>query len=105
LILKVNLINDDKFEKSGFDLIYNLRIHPLNLILDDELIVEHPDGNLSIKIPESITTNKPLRIVGKGYKTDQGSGNFYIKVIVEKQENLDSKLKEELKQVLKLVIN
>lgn len=105
LILKVNLINDDKFEKSGFDLIYNLRIHPLNLILDDELIVEHPDGNLSIKIPESITTSKPLRIVGKGYKTNQGNGNFYIKVIVEKQGNLDSKLKEELKHVLKLVTN
>ena len=101
LILKVNLINNDKYEKIGFDLVYNKKMDPLSLAIEDNLIIDHPDGNLSIKIPENVSTLKPLRIHGKGYKTPQGNGNFYIKIIIEKNENISSDIKEEIKKILK----
>lgn len=105
LILKVNLIGEEKYEKLGMDLIYNKRINPLNLLLDDNMIIEHPEGDLSIKVPEKVNTEKPLRIMGKGFKTPNGDGNFYIKIIVEKEQNLDNETKEKIKNILEKVIN
>jgi molecular chaperone DnaJ len=105
LILKVNLVSDDKFQKMGMDLIYNKKIDPLTLLIEDQLIIEHPDGDLSIKIPETLNTEKPLRIFNKGYKTPAGNGNFYIKIIVEKDSNLDPEIKEKIKESLKKIVD
>jgi molecular chaperone DnaJ len=105
LILKVNLIDEDKYEKVGIDLIYTKKINPLNLLLDDSMVIEHPEGDLSVKVPEKVNTEKPLRIMGKGFKTQNGDGNFYIKIVVEKEQNLDKETKEKIKNILEKVIN
>ena len=105
LILKVNLLNNEKFEKIGIDLIYNLKVSPICLAIEDDLIIEHPDGNVSIKIPENISTSKPLRVMSKGYKTPQGIGNFYIKLTVEKTENINNQIKDQIKNLLKQTQN
>jgi molecular chaperone DnaJ len=105
LILKVNLIDEDKYEKVGIDLIYTKKINPLNLLLDDSMVIEHPEGDLSVKVPEKVNTEKPLRIIGKGFKTQNGDGNFYIKIVVEKEQNLDNETKEKIKNILETVVN
>jgi len=103
LILKVNLVSDEKYQKLGLDLIYNKKIDPLSLLIEDEMKVEHPEGELLIKMPETINSDKPLRILKKGYKTPAGNGNFYIKIIVQKEGNIDPDIKEKLKESLKKV--
>jgi len=100
LIVKVNLINDDKFEKSGKDLVYKITLTPVEYLLNDKMIIEHPDGDLSVNMPETLTTEKPLRIPNKGYKYQDGNGHFYIKLVMEKTKNLDSQQKEKLKSIL-----
>jgi molecular chaperone DnaJ len=101
LILKVELIPDNKFEKIGMDLVYNKKISAIDLILNDSIEVEHPDGDLRIKIPENFDTEKPLRIPNKGYKSNS-NGNFYIKISVTHKkdllENEVSKIIEKLKK-------
>jgi DnaJ-class molecular chaperone len=51
-------------------------------------------------MPETLTTEKPLRIPNKGYKYQDGNGHFYIKLVMEKTKNLDSQQKEKLKSIL-----
>jgi len=101
LILKVNLLNDNKFQKMGLDLVYTKLIDPITLVLDKSFVVEHPDGELLINIPKILNSEKPLRILNRGFKTKEINGNFYIKVVVEKTEDLEDSLKEKIKILLK----
>jgi molecular chaperone DnaJ len=100
IILKVNLINVENFEKIGNDLIFYKKISPIELIIDDTMIINHPEGDLSIKIPKELSSEKPLRIFNKGYKTNNGIGNFYIKLLVEKKNDLDFETKNKIKNIL-----
>lgn len=100
LILKVNIISNG-YQKMGMDLILNKEISPLNLLIDDEMTIKHPEGEIIIKLPKEVNTDKPLRIIGKGYKTIQGNGNFYIKFSVVKNDDLDDITIEKIKDILK----
>jgi molecular chaperone DnaJ len=103
LILKVNLINVDDFEKIGIDLVYHKKITPMDLVLEETMFIKHPEGELSIKIPKELNSDKPLRIMNKGYKTPRGVGNFFIKLSVEKKSDLDVETKNKIKKLLEQV--
>lgn len=101
LVLKVNCTPKDGFEKIGFDLVFTKKLTPLEMLVEDKVEVKHPDGDLVLTMPENIDTVKPLRIMNKGYKTNNGIGNFYVKIVVEKNKNLDAVLKSKIKEILK----
>ncbi len=82
LILQVEIVPKDGFEKISEDLVYTKTITPLDMILNEKIILPHPDGDLSITIPENNETEKPLRIKGKGYRTEYKVGDYYIKLNV-----------------------
>ena len=103
LILKVNLINVDNLEKIGIDLVYHKKITPIELVLDDLMLIKHPDGDLNIKIPKELNSDKPLRVMNKGYKTPNGVGNFFIKLSVDKKSDLDEETKNKIKKLLEQV--
>jgi molecular chaperone DnaJ len=100
LILKVNLINVNNLEKIGIDLVYHKKITPIELVLDDSMLIKHPDGDINIKIPKELNSDKPLRVMNKGYKTPNGVGNFFIKLSVEKTSDLDGETKGRIKKLL-----
>lgn len=79
LVIKVNIIPENNFEKSMEDLIYNAYFD-LNTIKLGSVKVPHPLGDISIKLPEEFDTSKPLRVKGKGY---HGRGDLYIKLFVK----------------------
>jgi len=91
VILNIRIIESDGFEKIGNDLIYTKNLNLLELLNMDEMIIPHPDGDINIKIPESFQTNKPLRIKGKGYISNN-NGDFYIKInMIYKKLNIEDK--------------
>ena len=100
LILKVELESDENYEKLGFDLINKIKLSPIDMLLEDKLIIKHPDGDIAITLPNNVDTDKPLRIPNKGYKTANGNGHFYIKLSVNKTENLSEDIKERIKGIL-----
>jgi len=104
LILKVELEPDENYEKVGFDLINKIKLSPIDMLLEDKLIIKHPDGDISIKIPKVVDTDKPLRILNKGYKTPNGNGHFYVKLSVIKTDDLDDEIKEKIKNTLKQTV-
>jgi molecular chaperone DnaJ len=79
LVIKVKTIPEDNFEKSLDDLIYNAYFD-LTTIKSDKVIIPHPLGEISIKLPSEFDTSKPLRVKGKGYHE---RGDLYIKLFVK----------------------
>jgi molecular chaperone DnaJ len=77
LILQVEMISSDNFEKINNDLVYNLYLSYDDL-KKERFNVPHPDGELVIPSPKFFDTSKPLRLRGKGY----GSGDMIVKLHV-----------------------
>jgi molecular chaperone DnaJ len=78
LVVQVELIDRDGFEKMNNDLIYNLYLN-LEEVKNDKLKVPHPDGDLMLAQPKIFDTSKPLRLKGKGYN----GGDMYVKLNVK----------------------
>ncbi len=79
IIFKVKITEQDGFEKSAGDLVYTkfLGLDDFEL---DELKIPHPHGEISIKMPNTVDTSKPLKVKGKGYPNERG--DFYVKLHV-----------------------
>ena len=84
LIINIIVNKKDGFEKIGNDLVYTKKLSSVEYITNKNIRVDYPTGEISIDLPENIDTNKPLRVKGKGYSTQMGTGDFYIKLMVTK---------------------
>jgi len=67
LIVRVSMAYGEGIGKDGDNIIYNL-ILTIDDLKKGEFEVEHPDGKLTIKLPNNITTQTPLRVKGKGFR-------------------------------------
>lgn len=101
LILQIEVLPIDGFEKINNDLIYTHKVDALDFIMGNEIDLPHPDGPLRIKLLPNMESIKPLRLRGKGYKLNNGVGDFYLKLnVINKPLSDDIKniLNEKLKQ-------
>ena len=78
LVIQIEVVNSDGFEKLNNDLIYNIVLN-LEEVQNDKYVIPHPDGNLNVSAPKTFDTSKPLRVRGKGYN----GGAMYIKLNVK----------------------
>jgi molecular chaperone DnaJ len=78
LVIQVEMIAENNFEKINEDLVYNLFLN-LEEIQSDKFKIPHPDGELMISTPKVFDTSKPLRVKGKGFN----GGDFYVKLFVK----------------------
>ena len=44
-----------------------------NELKNDSMEIPHPNGKISIKIPDEFDTTKPLRIKHRGYRDEMGN--------------------------------
>jgi molecular chaperone DnaJ len=78
LIVQVEIVNKDGYEKINNDLVYNLFLN-LDEIQKNKYVIPHPDGDLSMDAPRTFDSSRPLRLRGKGYK----GGDMYVKLNVK----------------------
>jgi molecular chaperone DnaJ len=78
LVVQIELINKDGFEKINDDLIYNLYLN-LEQLQQEKYSIPHPNGELSINSPKIFDTSRPLRLKNKGYN----NGDMYVKLNVK----------------------
>ena len=71
------------------------------MLLNGEIEIPHPDGNIKINLPDNFDTDKPLRLVGKGYKLNNGIGNLYVKLSITNTITLTNEQKEQIENILK----
>ena len=100
LILQVEVINEDGFEKNNNDLIYTKKVTLSDLLLNKPILLPHPDGDLNLRIPLNTELIKPLRLRGKGYRGQNYVGDFYIKINVV-NTTIDDETKKEILDILK----
>jgi DnaJ-class molecular chaperone len=74
----------------------------LNVLLgEEEVVLPHPEGLLKIIIPKNFSTDKPLRLVNKGYRTQNENGDFYVKISVVNNLDVSDEIKEKIKSLIK----
>jgi molecular chaperone DnaJ len=78
LVIQIELVNQDGYEKINNDLIYNLFLD-LEQIQKDKFTIPHPNGDLVMNALPVFDTSKPLRLKGKGYN----DGDMYVKLNVK----------------------
>ena len=89
LLIKVKIEPENGFEKSGDDLIYT-KYYNLEDLTNEIVVIPHPDGDITITIPETFDTLTPMRVKGKGYISDR-RGDLYVKNVVRfKRSNQQS---------------
>jgi DnaJ-class molecular chaperone len=101
LVLQINLFSNDGFEKNGNDLIYYLKLNVLDIILQKQIKLPHPEGELLINLPKNISSEKPLRLVKKGYRGDDDSGDFYVKMNITNEIDLPQEKIIQIQELLK----
>jgi molecular chaperone DnaJ len=94
LIVNINVISKDGYERIGNDLIYEYNINAVEYLTLEDILVPHPEGNIKIKIPYNNESNKKLRIRGKGYVRQNQIGDFYIKLNVIKNKLTEPDIKK-----------
>jgi len=83
LVIQIELMPKDGFEKMNNDLVYSLYLD-LNEIQKDKFIISHPDGDLKVDVPKIVDTSKPLKLRGKGYQ----GGDMYIKLFLKFERSI-----------------
>ena len=78
LVIQIEVVPKDGFEKFNNDLIYNLFLN-LEDLNKDKYNIPHPDGELRIDSPKIFDSSKPLRLRSKGYN----GGDMYVKLNVK----------------------
>ena len=83
LVIQVELVNKDGYEKMNNDLIYNLYLN-LEETQQGKFVIPHPDGDLSMDAPRTFDSSRPLRLRGKGYN----GGDMYVKLNVKFERSI-----------------
>jgi molecular chaperone DnaJ len=83
LVLQIELVPQDGYEKINNDLIYSLFLN-LQEINSNTYKIPHPNGDLNMTAPKLFDTSKPLRLKGKGYN----GGDMYVKLNVRFERNV-----------------
>ena len=85
LLIKVKIEPEGGFEKAGDDLIYT-KYYNLEQLNESNITIPHPDGEITITMPELFDTSTPMRVRGKGYKGNR-NGDLYVKNVVKFKRN------------------
>jgi molecular chaperone DnaJ len=103
LVIQIRLNPDENFEKIGADLYANIKVSPEDFITENSFNIPHPEGELIIKVPvDTLTTEKPLRIKGKGYYINEGRGDLIVKIHVNRSlSKITEEQKEKILSILK----
>ena len=83
LLLKIQVDKTNLWEKSTEDLIYTKTYENIKDMMEDEITIPHPKGEIKVKKPEVLDTSSPLRIRNKGYMSQVRQGDLFVKQVVK----------------------
>jgi molecular chaperone DnaJ len=81
LIIRAIIVPENNFNKFDNDLVYNAFLSMEDL-KNETFTIPHPQGKLSIKLPDEFDTSKPLRVKSKGFQ-GQNQGDLIINLFVK----------------------
>ncbi|MEO0279808.1 MAG: molecular chaperone DnaJ [candidate division WOR-3 bacterium] len=104
LIVVINEIKDDRFERRGKDLKMKVKVPYPILVLGGEVSIDSLNGKkLKLKIPHGTQTGEILRIRGQGLRDLNGNkGDLFVEIDVEIPKEVSKEEKEILKKLLEI---
>ncbi|TSC62423.1 MAG: molecular chaperone DnaJ [Parcubacteria group bacterium Gr01-1014_48] len=94
LYIKIHVKTHPKFKKEGANLVTDLNIKLSDALLGGSYNIATLDGDIELKIPESVSFGEILRIRGKGVPVERGKrGDLLIKLHIQLPSNLSKKTK------------
>lgn len=80
LYIRVEVTPDKMYRKEGFNIVADLPIKISDALLGGEQKIATLDGDVTIKIPEGITSGEILRVRGKGVPHSNSRGDLLLRV-------------------------
>jgi len=101
LYIKIRVKPHEIFERSGSDILYDLKLPFSNLALGTEVRVPTLDGHTSLKIPQGTQPATILKIKGRGLPTynGHGRGNEFVRINVKVPTKLNDRQRSLLKEL------
>jgi molecular chaperone DnaJ len=101
LFVTINVKNDPKFKRDGYDIHTTAEISLTQAVLGTEILIETLDGEISLKIPAGTQSGAIFKISGKGMMRLQsaGRGDHLVKVEVKIPKKLSRKAKKLLEEL------
>lgn len=103
LFIRVNILNNKKFQLDGCDIVTDLYISPWEAALGKKVNIESIEETVKLEIPAGTQSGEKIRIENKGYKDGQGGRGDLIanvKTVVPKELTQEEKeLYEKLRDI------
>jgi curved DNA-binding protein len=105
LYLIVEVTEDDRFERDGYDLHTIATVNVFTAILGGEAEVETPAGKIKLSIPAGTQPDQVFRLAGRGMphlKSTTTKGDLFVKLKVQIPRYLSAKQIELLEEVSRI---
>ena len=104
LVVMLDIRDDDRFERNGDDLLYDLTLSFSQAALGGEFTVPTPYGEEQVRIPAGIQPETVLRLKGRGLPVlgQNGKGDLLIRVHVWTPERLTDEQERLFHELAKL---
>ncbi len=101
LYIQVQVENDKRFERRGYDIYSKKEISFTQAALGDKIEVETVEGTVKLKIPEGTQSGTIFKLRGKGIEKlrSSGKGDHFVEIVVVTPKNLTKKQKSLLKEL------
>lgn len=98
LYVKIHVQTDNNFRKEGHNLVTVLHIKITEAILGAERTLQTVDGDLTVKVPEGISSGEVLRVRGKGISYGEGAqrGDLLIQIIITIPKKLSKEARKHI---------
>jgi curved DNA-binding protein len=105
LYLIVNVAEDNRFERKGYDLYTTATVNVFTAILGGEAEVETLDGKIKLNVPAGTQPEQNFRLAGRGMphvKNASPKGDLYVRLKVQIPKYLSTKQRELLDEASRL---
>lgn len=105
LYLVVDVTDDDRFQRDGYDLHTTAAINVFTAILGGEADVQTPAGKVKLNIPAGTQPEQIFRLAGRGMphlKNPNTKGDLYVKLKVRIPKYLSSKQRALLEEASRI---
>jgi molecular chaperone DnaJ len=104
LIVMLDIKEDDRFERQGDDLIYDMALSFSQAALGGEFIVPTPYGDETLSVPAGTQTGTVMHIRGKGLRRlgQSGNGDLLVRMHIWTPERLSAEQEALFRELAKI---
>lgn len=103
LVVEVHYLPHPYFTLDGDDLIVSIPLSPIDILLQEPIIIPTPTGPVELnKLNWEEIKNPTLRLKDRGFprsENPKGRGDLFVRFMIEVPSSIDENLKEQLRKI------